>query len=73
MKTASEILRQAIVDSGLSLYDLKRMSGVDPATTSRFLNGKATLTLPTFDKLAAAVGVQVLPPPAKRKVTRRSP
>src|SRR5262245_66145994 len=39
-------LRQAIRDSGLSLHELGRRTGVSQGQLSRFLRGDRTLTLP---------------------------
>jgi len=53
------VMRQAIKDSGLSLYALERLSGISDAQLSRFMNGKRTLTIPTAEKIAEHIGVEL--------------
>ena len=50
--TLSEQLRTAIVDSGLSLQQLARETGVDVGSLSRFVRAERTLTLDSVDRLA---------------------
>ena len=52
-------IRQAIKDSGLSLYALSHLSGISDAQLSRFMNGKRTLTIPTAEKIAEHIGVEL--------------
>ena len=65
-------LRAAVRDSGLSLSELGRQSGVSQQQLSRFMSGK-TLTLVTAAKLFDHLGLKVVrsepapvdaPPPA---------
>jgi plasmid maintenance system antidote protein VapI len=58
-KTISEVLRQAIIDSGLSLLRLAQETGVERASLSRFVAGKRSLRLDMADKLAAYFGLQL--------------
>lgn len=51
-KTMSEVLRQAIIDSGLPLLTLGKASGVDRASLRRFIIGERSLRLDMADKLA---------------------
>ena len=51
--TLSEQLRAAIVDSGLSLQQLARETGVDAGSLSRFVRAERTLTLDSADRLAS--------------------
>ena len=53
------ILRQAIAKSGLTNYELSKLSGVSEAQLSRFMNGKRTLTIPTAEKIAEHIGVEI--------------
>lgn len=57
-------LRQAIRDSGLTIYRLAKDSGVSQPVLSRFVNGKRGITLATASKLAEALGLELRP---KRK------
>jgi len=51
-KTMTEVLRQAIVDSGLPLLRLSKESGVERASLRRFVIGERSLRLDMADKLA---------------------
>jgi hypothetical protein len=51
-KTMTEVLRNAIVESGLPLLTLGKGSGVDRASLRRFVNGKRSVRLDMADKLA---------------------
>jgi transcriptional regulator with XRE-family HTH domain len=57
--SASEIVRTAIRESGLSLNELARRSGVEASALSRFVNGMVGLTLTSFEKLAPVLGLRV--------------
>ena len=56
---ASEAVRRAIRASGLSLHELSRRTGVEPAVLSRFMRGERSVTLPTFEALAKELGLVV--------------
>ena len=53
------IIRQAIAESGLTNYELSKISGVSESQLSRFMNGDRTLTLPTAEKIAEHIGVEL--------------
>ena len=57
--TITDQLRRAIRASGKSRYWLSGESGVDKAALSRFMAGKATLTLPSLDRLAEVLGLEL--------------
>ncbi|MCE9604428.1 MAG: helix-turn-helix domain-containing protein [Planctomycetia bacterium] len=59
-KTMTEVLRQAIVDSGLPLLTLGKASGVDRASLRRFVNGERSLRLDMADKLATYFNVKII-------------
>ena len=65
-------LRDAIEDSGLTLGELSKRSGVATSQLSYFLRGERTLTLPAAEKLCDALGYQLfrVPPPAPRRLAR---
>jgi antitoxin component HigA of HigAB toxin-antitoxin module len=61
-----EQLREAIRQSGRSLYQLGKDSGVGSDQLSRFMSGKRTLTLPAAEKICATLRLQLTPmPPAE--------
>jgi len=69
--TMTEVLRQAILDSGLPLLRLAAETGVERASLSRFAAGKRSLRLDMADKLAAFFGLQLTA--AQNKPTRKKP
>ncbi len=46
--------------SGESLADIERATGISNAVLSRFVRGERTLTLPTADKLARHLGLELV-------------
>lgn len=64
-ETPTESLRRSIRDSGLSLMEIARRSGVDVATLSRFMAKKASITLTTLDALWA-IGLWARTKPKKK-------
>jgi transcriptional regulator with XRE-family HTH domain len=51
-------LRQAIRDSGITIYKLSQESGVHRSQLSRFLHGERDLSLAVSDKICGVLGVQ---------------
>jgi len=54
-------LKKAVLDSGLSRYELAKRSGLSQAQLSYFVNGKRSLTLPAAARLADALGLELGP------------
>jgi len=52
-------LREAIIKSKISLYELMQKSGVDSGTLSRFVKGERTLTLPVASKIARVLNLEL--------------
>ncbi len=65
MATASDTLKEIIRARGLTAYALSKMSGASVDPIQRFLNGERGLTTATFDKLADALGLDLV----ERKTT----
>ncbi len=72
--TLSDQLRAAIRGSGLSLYGLAKLCGVDHGQLSRFLRGERSITLETADRIAEELGLRLSrspaleePPPAEHR------
>jgi plasmid maintenance system antidote protein VapI len=63
----SDVLRRAILDSGLPLLRIERETGVQRASISRFVRGERSLRLDMADKLAAYFGLELTPVKAKPK------
>jgi len=60
-------IRRAIDESGVSRYRLWKETGIDQAVLSRFMAGKAGMTLKSLDVLADALELQVVAGRSKRK------
>jgi len=60
-------IRRAINESGVSRYRLWKETGIDQATLSRFMAGKAGMTLKSLDVLADALRLRVVAGRSKRK------
>ncbi len=54
-----DALRQAIIDSGKSSYELREETGVNHGVILRFLSGERDIRLQTAEKLAMAVGLSL--------------
>jgi plasmid maintenance system antidote protein VapI len=61
----TDVLRQAILDSGTAHIALERATGVKRASIMRFVRGTHSLRLDVADKLAAYFGLELRK--AKRK------
>jgi transcriptional regulator with XRE-family HTH domain len=59
MKKISEQLRQAIEESGQSLYAVGKGAGIDNGRLYRFTAGERTLSLDAIDKLGAYLGLEL--------------
>jgi plasmid maintenance system antidote protein VapI len=59
VKTISEVIRQAILDSGLPLQQIAERAGVERASLSRFVRGERSLRLDMADRLAAYFGLEL--------------
>lgn len=57
--TLQDQLRQAIQDSGLTLYRVAKDSGVADQVLRRFASGERDLTLETASKLAEYFGMRL--------------
>jgi plasmid maintenance system antidote protein VapI len=60
----SDVLKKAIVDSGMAHIAIERATGVKRASIMRFLRGERSLRLDMADRLAAYFGLELRP---KRK------
>ena len=58
-------LQAAIASTGQSLYSIAQASGVAAPVVQRFVNGERGITLETAGKLAAYLGLALLPEPRK--------
>jgi transcriptional regulator with XRE-family HTH domain len=61
VRTISETIRQAVVDTGLPLQQVAEAAGVDRASLSRFVRGERSLRLDIADRLAEFLGLELRP------------
>jgi plasmid maintenance system antidote protein VapI len=57
--TMTDVLRQAIVDSGMPYKALSRETGLTRASIQRFVDGRQSLRLDLADRLAAFFGLSL--------------
>jgi len=57
--TLTEVLRRTIAESGVSLLQIERATGIHRASISRFVAGKRSLRLDVADKLAPYFGLEL--------------
>jgi plasmid maintenance system antidote protein VapI len=65
--TMTEVLREAIRQSGLPYLTLERQTGVQRASIMRFAQGEQSLRLDLAERLAEYFGVEVRPGKQKGK------
>jgi len=63
--TFSDQLRQAIRQSGQSLYEIAKRVEVDNGVLYRFMSGERGLTTKTVDRLCAYLGLELRRRPGK--------
>ena len=59
--TVSEALKQAIVDSGISLYRIAKDAEVGYASLHRFMNSERSVSMEVFDKLCGLLELELTP------------
>ncbi len=65
MGNMTDTLRQAVKQSGETLYAISKATGVNHDSLTRFMRGDTSLRLDVADKLAAYLGIETRP--ARRK------
>jgi plasmid maintenance system antidote protein VapI len=60
-KTVCDQLRDAIRGSGKTHYRIGKDAGIKPEIVTRFVSGERDITCKTFAKLAAALGLTLVP------------
>jgi ribosome-binding protein aMBF1 (putative translation factor) len=61
--TLTDALKAAIEESGLTCYRIAKATGIDTANLGRFIRGELSLRLDKADKLAAYLGLRLVPDP----------
>lgn len=68
-RTVCDQLRDAIRESGKTHYRVGKDAGIKPEIVTRFVRGERDITGKTFAKLAAALGLTLVPAgPRKEQV-----
>jgi transcriptional regulator with XRE-family HTH domain len=65
----TEQIRAAVKASPYSAYRISKMTGIPESTLSRFLLGRAGMTLKNLDKLAAALDLRLAEPTKQEQPT----
>lgn len=65
-KPLTEQIRKAIDGSGMTRYAIGKATGIDQATLSRFMSGKAGLSLPNLDKIGQLLRLQLTSAPTRK-------
>jgi DNA-binding Xre family transcriptional regulator len=62
-------LRRMVADSGQTLGELARNTGIDKSALSRFVNGERGLSMQALDAIGDHLGLRLVAdkPPAKKK------
>lgn len=66
-----EALIEAIDTCGMTRYEIWRRCGVEQATLSRLVNGQQGISIDNAEKVAAALGLEIVLRPARRTKGRR--
>jgi len=64
-------LREAIVGSEMSCYEIAKRTGMANSQLSLFINGHRSLTLTSAAKVARALGLELGPIKTERKVIKK--
>jgi transcriptional regulator with XRE-family HTH domain len=56
----SEQIRRAIRDSGMTRYRICQEIGITQPSMTRFMQGKAWLSMPTLDKIAELLDLDIV-------------
>ena len=60
-RTASETLRAAVILDARPVHRIARTANVPPSILSRFMARERGMTIRSFDRVAAAVGLELRP------------
>lgn len=67
MSRIVEAMRKAIEASGKTRYRLSQETGIDQAQLSRFMTGEKGLSFDAMERLADALGIEMVLKPKDRK------
>jgi transcriptional regulator with XRE-family HTH domain len=61
--TPTDALKAAIEKSGLTYYRIGKATGIDEVNLARFVRGELSIRLDKADRLAAFLGLRLVPDP----------
>ncbi len=67
-RSFSDQFREAVLNAGETRYSISKATGISESILSRFVHGKAGLSMDYMDRLAAHLGLKLI---AKTKKTRK--
>ncbi len=67
MPSVIQTIREAIESSGESRYSISDRSGVSQAQLSRFVRGEAGMSVDNLERLADALGLEIIVRPKRRR------
>lgn len=59
-KTLSQQLREAIIESGISRYEISKQTGVSQSALSRFVLGERGISVKAMDAIGLFLGLSVI-------------
>jgi hypothetical protein len=62
-QTLTNVLKAAITKSGVTCYRIAKATAIDEATLGRFMRGRLSIRLDNADRLAAYLGLRLVPDP----------
>jgi len=65
MKTLSEQLREAILNSGVSRYEISKQTGVSQAALSKFILGHRGISTKAMDTVGVFLGLAITSRPKR--------
>ncbi len=71
MKTLSQQIREAILGSGLTRYEIAKATGVSQSTLSKFVLGQRGISIEAMDSVGLFLGLGI-DQPSKRRSIRSS-
>ena len=71
MKTLSQQIRQAIVRSGVTRYEIAKATGVSQSTLSKFVLGQRGISIEAMDSVGLFLGLSIAEL-SKRRTSRSS-
>jgi transcriptional regulator with XRE-family HTH domain len=68
MKTLSQQIREAILGSGLTRYEIAKATGVSQSTLSKFVLGQRGISIEAMDSVGLFLGLGIAQPNKRRSI-----